>query len=223
MKDRNFWLQILISAVIPLLLGSSLIFVLSQFEERLPDWSYNFIIAAIYIVFIIILAVLIIVLIQLAFSDPFTRLRKWLKKRSERKATRKQIGDWLDKFGELWQLLGKVADNDWEATEEQERSYFRLHTWFRFRRSKFLPHWQFFQERRTEPANVGASLSTSDLEYVALHTHYKDSFSVFYEPMTTKGLRQSLSRWQNDEIKYVLVKLYELTEEFVTWTLSRQD
>lgn len=223
MKDKNYWLQVIISAVIPLGLGSGLIFVLSQFKERLPDWSYDFIIAVVYIAFIIVLAVLIIVLIQLAFGGLFTRLYRRLKERSERKATRKRIEDWLDKFGELWQLIGEVIDNNWEATKEQEHSYFRLHLWFKLHRSKFLPHWQSFQVLRTEPADVGASLSTIDLEYVALHEHYKDPFSVFYEPITIEGLRQSLSNWQSDEIVYVLTKLYDLTEEFVAWILSRQD
>lgn len=221
MKDRNFWLQIFISALIPLGLGSGLIFVLSQFKERLPDWSYDFIIAVIYIAFIIVLAVLLIILIRVAFGGSFTRLYRWLKDRSERKATQKLIENWLDKLWELGGLIHEVANNNWQATKKQKGSYRKLHIWFTFRRSKFLPYWQVFQGRRTEPANVGASLSTNDLEYVALREHYKDPFSVFYEPMTIEALRQSLKRWHSDEINYVLAKLYDLMAEFVASTLWR--
>jgi hypothetical protein len=223
MKDKNFWLQIFISALIPFVLGSGLIFVLSQFEERLPDWAYNFIVAAIYVFFIIVMAVVTFALIQLALGDLFTRLYRGLKERSERKAARKRAGDWLDRFGELWRLISEVINNDWQATEEQEHSYLGLHIWFKLRRSKFLSYWYTFQSHRTEPADMVASLSTRDLEYVALHEHWQDPFSVFYEPMTIEGLRRSLSDWQSDEIRYVLTKLYELTEEFVAWMLSRQD
>jgi len=221
MKDWKFWLQILISTIIPLGLGSGLIFVLSQFKERLPDWAYGFIITIIYVAFIIVLAVLIIILIQVAFGGLFTRLHKWLKGRSERKVTRKLIDDWLDKLWELRDLIRDVDNNNWQATKKQGHSYMRLHMWFKLRRSKFLPYWQDFQRRRTTSANVGKSFSTNDLEYVTLDEHDKDPFSVFYEPMAIEELRQSLSRWGSAEIKYVLTKLYDLTLEFIAWTLSR--
>lgn len=222
MRDKNFWLQILVSAAIPTALGSALIFVFSQFRERLPDWSYNSIISIVYVVFVIVLCVLVVILIRLAFGDSFTRLWRWLRKRYEYRTNLRRAESLNSKFSQLWGLISEVIDNNWQATQEQINKYFMLHAWFRLHRSKFLSLWYSFEQRRTEPANPRSPLSTNDLEYVVFSEHYRDPFSMFYEPMMLSLLEHSLRRWDKNEIKYVLMKLYELTEEFVEWTCARQ-
>jgi len=221
-KDKSFWIQLLVSAGIPTFLGAGTIFVFSQFKERLPSWAYDTLLIIFYIFFIVMLAIFALMLIRLAFGESFNKLWELLRKRAKRRTIQRRLKKWIDRFAELIDLVHEVAD-DFKATKLQEDKYFDLHLWFTLERSNILSLWYSFEYKRTKPAKVSSALSERDLEWIVFYKNYQDPFSVFYEPMTLGFLGHSLRSWDRSEINYVLRKLYELTLEFNVWTLARYD
>lgn len=224
MKDVKFWIQVFVNVALPLVLGSGLLGVLSLFRERLPDWSFNLIIAITSVVFVIVFCVLIVMLLRLTFGDWFNKLWRWRQKRAVRENKMRLLNNWREKLVELSSLILKVADADWQATEEQQDRYTSLRAWFQTSRSKLLPSWGHFFYGRTKSAKVGRSTSTSTLEHVVFYDNALDPFSVFYEPMTFSLMRDSFFVYRDKaEIQYVLLKLYDRMDEFYAFTLARYD
>lgn len=217
MKDsKAFWLQVILSAAIPYLLGGSIIYVLSQFRERLPEWSYNTVIFTIYVVFIVILLVLVVLLIRFAFGEWLNKLRISIENRRRHHARQKMAEEWYEKWRDLCELLGKVIHTDWQPTKEQENEYSKLRSWFRRNRSKLLPIWHSFEYPRRKMAHEYYGSSTS-LGHEVFYDNHDDPFSYFYEPFGIEELDKILEYHMSD-VGDVLIKLLELTDEFVEWT-----
>lgn len=215
MKNWNFWVQIFVSAAIPTFLGSALIFVLAQFEARLPSWSYNLMLSFIYVVFVVVLVVLVVMLIRLAFGDWFTRLRRWQEYRSYHKNRLKIAENWYDKWIDLLQVLLNASINDWCVSDEEQNKYRDLRDWFRLNRSKFLPIWDLFERNRERAAHEEVGSSASLMHKVFYDSH-KDPFSYFYSPLMIREFAKILEYYKNDA-PLVLSRLKEQLEELIEW------
>lgn len=215
MKNWNFWVQIFVSAAIPTVLGSALIFALSQFEERLPGWSYNLMLSFIYVVFIVVLVVLVVILIRLAFSDLFTKLRRWQEHRSYHKDRLEIAKDWCNRWIDLFEILLNAKNNDWRVSSEEQNTHRNLRNWFRLNRSKFLPIWDYFRRDRESVAHESADSATS-LMYEVFYENHEDPFSYFYSPSTVEEFDGILG-YHEDEMSLVLLRLREQLEELIEW------
>ncbi len=215
MRDKNFWLQLLVSAAIPLVLGSGTIFIFSQFKERLPDWAYDILVIIVYVVFVIVLGVLCLVLLRLTFGGWFTNLRIWYSLRFLYRKRLKIATDWYNQWLKLSRLLSSVSDDDFQATNEQETEYGRLRLWFIRNRSQFLPIWYQFQRDRTIAAHE-TTRSSADLNHEVFHDHYEDPFSYFYKPSAIENFREIL-RYHERDLTTVLVRLVERLDECFEW------
>ena len=215
MKDKSFWLQIIISASIPVVLGSGIIFVLTQFRERLPEGLYDIAIYTIYIFFIVVLSVLVILLVRFAFGDWFTKLRRWREHRSYRKNRLKVAENWCNKWIDLSQILLNASNSDWRVSNEEQNKYRNLHNWFRLNRSKFLPIWDWFKRNRERVAHENEGSSAS-LVHKVFYESYNDPFSYFYSPLTLKEFDDILKYHEND-MPLVLLRLKEQLEELIEW------
>jgi len=222
MDKKDFLSQVfleLIKAIIALVVAGGATGILTQFKERLPSSFYTIFLYVIWGVIIIMLAW---IALSVVFGDSPKKLMQWIKNRVNRKDISRKLKTWCDKYLELADLVSDVAKTDWQITDVQKESYRYLHIWFELKRSDILPFWQRFYHNRTNPANMD-TLSRGDLEWVTLDEHWRDPFSVFYEPMTLNLLQSILKRWNKNEIIYVLRKLKELNLEFTAWTLLRYE
>lgn len=96
-----------------------------------------------------------------------------------------------------------------------------MHFWFIKNRSKFLPVWRYFDSRRTAAAHEDEFDSTVSLKWRVFRANYKDPFSYFYEPYHITELLKLLKCHRKQEVDEVLIKLVELTDEFVDWESVR--
>jgi uncharacterized membrane protein len=214
MKDKSFWFQIGLSALLSVVFGSSIIFVLSQFRERLPEGLYDVAIYTIYIFFVVVLFVLVILLIRFAFGDWFTKLRRWQEHHSYRKNRLKVAGNWCDKWIDLSQILLNASSNDWRVSDEEQNKYSNLRNWFRLNRSKFLPIWGWFKRERERAAHEYAGRAS--LMYKVFYESHDDPFSYFYSPSTLEEFDDILEYHEND-MPLVLLRLREQLEELIEW------
>jgi hypothetical protein len=214
-KDKNFWIQTIVQTLAPLVLGSGLIFVLTQFKERLPEWSYNVIISAIYIVFIVVLIVLVVALVRLLFSDWFTDLQR---ERNLKKTHRERITistDWQSRWSDLANLLTDTNEREWKISKEQKDQYSNLRLWFIKSRSEFLPIWHSFRQNRRSTASE-REVSTSSLVHKVYYENHDDPFSYFYTPLPPEKFSEILRYYQRD-VPEVLTQLREDLDEFIEW------
>ncbi len=214
-KDKGFWVQLLVSTVIPLILGGGTIFAFSLFEERLPDWAYNTLISIFYVFFVIFLAVFAVMLIRLAFGEWFNKLQRWYNERTEYRKNLKLVTNWSNKWSDLSKLLVSARDSDWKTNDEQVDEYSMLRSWLRRNRSEFLPIWHRFQRARRSAAHERPT-SSSNLAHDVFYNNYDDPFSYFYEPLAIEEFERIL-RHQERDMAIVLIKLHESLEECFEW------
>lgn len=223
MDRKDFLSQILLTlsqSLITLIFAGGATGILTAFKESLPDSFYTIFL---YVIWWVIIIMLVWLVLRIILGESPKKFFQWIQKRLNRENTQRLLENWQGKFDDLSDLISSVAENNWQATDSQKDSYRHLHLWFKQRRSKILHLWRLFRNNRTDPTNLGISLSKNDLEYVVLHENYYDPFSVFYEPMNLGVLEYSLRRWDKGDIDYILQKLQELTLEFTTWSLARYD
>ena len=206
MKNKEFWIQLLVSAII----GGGGTGILVAFKEQLPTSLY---ITFLYVIWI----VAIVLLISVVFSDWLKLLHSWIKQRRQDRIRLKQAKDLRDKWFELYDLISKLIENHWQPTVEQESKYFTLHFWFLENRAKFLRIWHSFDYNRTNAAHESHFDSIGSLNYKVFRDNSRDQFSYFYEPQTVQMLCHILKSEPLDEVRYVITKLSELAIEFVQW------
>ena len=211
MKDKEFWIQLLVSGILPYILGGGFITLLVQFRERLPGWFYT--------TFLFVIgAVLIAVLVRFAFGDWLKRFARWIREIRKQRIDLRIAISLRSKWFELLGLLSDIMDADWQSTREHEDKYLEIRRWFINNRSTFLPKWHHFNHYRTNTAHSNLYYdSTRDLGYKVLRENYQDPFSYFYEPVTVRMLCRLLKNEPNAEVQLILIKLRDLCNEFVQW------
>ena len=217
MKEKeDFLTNILLSIILPLVVSGGGATALVLFQESLPP-----------ILFITLLWVLclftIIVIVRLAFSDSINTIIKVAKNKIYQRKRYKLANDWSENFQKLSNIVSIVSDKDWEPTEEQSRKYHILRVWFRRNRSEFLPRWYSFIKNRTRTAYEANNRS---LEYKILSAHWTDPFSCFYDPLDLKRmsifLEDEFGTNEGDALRYALIRLQELTDEFTMYIKRMQ-
>jgi len=214
-KDRTqFWLQLVISVIVPFLIGSGGVTLLVIFREQLPEWLYTTFIFVIYLVFIVIL-------IRLAFGDLIGRFRIWVREKLIYRERYRLVKNWHTKWVEMASLVNKVINSKKEPTAEQNKRYLMLRFWFIKNRTQLIPIWRQFQRVRTQQAYENDYGRYSAQEHV-FSEHAYDPFSCFYESLSLGILRAWMietKHWSAADIWLILTKLEELTYEFVQWTI----
>jgi len=217
MKDKlDNWIQIIIPAISSIIFGSVGLFLITQFKERLPVWFYNALLYVIYFVFIAILVFFLSLLVRAAFGE---WLRKQIKEFRQQRYRRKLANQLFDKWIELSELVEEILkEKDKEPTSAQSEKYFSLHIWFISFRSRFLPEWHRYESYRVSMAHENEYWdSTRDLGYKVLRENSLDPFSYFYEPLSANMLMFNLKGESLGRVRIVLIKITELTLEFVRW------
>ncbi len=210
MKDRTqFWINLLVSTVLPLVLTGGGASLLVLFRDNLPHVLY---VTVLWVLCLVIIAILL----RLAFGDLINRLRTWIKQNLRHHARQKLVKEWYEKFRDLRELLREIIRTDWQPNKEQEDEYYKLHSWFIRNRSKFLPTWARFQASRTGAAHEQYGSSAS-LAHKVFYDNYKDPFSYFYKPLSIEELDEILKSHKYD-VEDVLTKLLERMNEFIEWT-----
>ncbi len=200
----------------PLAFGSGATWILAQFKESLPQFFY---LTFLYLIWSFLVVVRARLVVRLVFGDLPARFMKWVKHRREQSLTFKLPISRDNKVTSLSNLIVKIIEE--KVSSEIIDDYFRLHFWFIDNRSKFLAPWYTFSTGRTNTAHESEYWSsTAELGYKVFRDNYRDPFSYFYEPVTVEILRAILSRESANKVGFVLVKLNELTFEFVRWVKS---
>ncbi len=209
MKDRaQFWINLLVSTILPLVLTGGSASLLVLFRENLPHLLY---VTILWILWLVIIAILL----RLAFGDLIDRLRIWIRQNLRHRARQKLAEEWYEKWRELGLILFDVAKKKWKPIKKQKEDFSRLRTWFRINRSKFLHIWHSFEYSRRKMAHDYYGSSTS-LEHEVFYDNHDDPFSYFYEPLTIEQL-EHLLQYHHDEMPEVMLKLKELMDECVQW------
>lgn len=217
MKDRReFFTNLLLSIILPLIVSSGGATALVVFRESLPPILFH-------ILLWVLCIFIIVVIVRLAFGDLINQLRMWIKNQQYKRSRYKLAKDWSILFGELSELVSQVSDQDWKPTKDQSIKYYKLRAWFRRNRSELLPRWYSFVSNRT---NTAYSLDNSSLEHRILDMHWTDPFSCFYDPLDLERmgilLRNEFQTNEGNRVRYVIIRLRELTDEFVTYIRARE-
>jgi len=219
MTDRkDSWSQLLallLQAIVPLVVAGGATGILSAFKENLPQ---SFYVIFLYVIWGVVIAMLIWLVLRLILGDWLNKLRVSITNHRQHRARQILAEQWRDKWLELWQLIARVVEADWQPTDEQKDNYFKRRVWFIKNRAKFLWTWHDFNRQRTVAAHEDEFGSTASLKWQVFRENYKDPFSYFYEPLGIEDLEYILRNRQEDEIRRVLIKLEELMDEFVEWT-----
>ena len=209
MKDKiDSWMQFFLS-IIALVLSGGSASLLVLFQEHLPRPLY---ITLLWVLCLFIIAILL----RLAFGSLIEKLYISIKVRRWKRKRLTQVKNWYTKWIEPDNLINEVIGSKKAPTKHQEARYLKLHFWFVGNRAGLIERWKHFDKNRTSQAYE------RDMEGVAhdvLFDHWTDPFSCFYEPLSLLELKgiMELYRWEDDEIRYTLAKLTELTHEFVQW------
>jgi hypothetical protein len=210
MKDRTqFWINLIVSVILPLVLSGGGASLLVYLKEDLPNLLY---IIILWLLWLFIIAILF----RLAFGDLIDRFRFWIKQNLRHRAEKKIVHEWYEKWQDFCELLRKVVRTDWEPTKKQENEYSELHSWFITNRSKFLPVWHGFNTWRSDAAHEDEYNGTASLKWQVFQKSYKDPFSYFYEPFRLEDLGNILG-YHKPDVGDVLKKLEELMDECIEW------
>jgi len=221
MDRKESWSQLLallLQTIVPLVVAGGATGILAAFKEHLPQSLYS---VFLYVIWGVIIVMLSWLVLRLILGDLPAKFIKWIKDRQSSKAELGLAKKWYDEWLKLADLVNEAIElSDEKITKDLKNRYFALHTWFINSRAKFLPLWRYYHSIRTQPAHESNSDSHA-LSYEVFITNYKDPFSYFYEPLVIEHLRVILKNRDNDNVRYVLSKLSDLTIEFVQWVSSR--
>jgi hypothetical protein len=222
MDRKESWSQLLgllLQTVVPLVVAGGATGILTAFKEHLPHLLYSIFLYVIWGVVIVMLSWLVL---RLILGDLPAKSISWIKNRRRNQAERNLAKEWCDKWLELAALINEVIElPDEQIAENLEKNYNDLRIWFRNNRAKLLPLWHYFHRIRTRPAHEGDYSSTTTFKYEVFFTNDDDPFSYFYEPLIIGHLRIILKKRDNDNIRYVLSKLSDISGEFVQWVSSK--